>query len=70
MFIFTCSSYINHFHSNIVFFSKQGILYWFSGFGGTAGAHRFWTHRSFKANFKLRLLLCYFNCTCYIVSVC
>ncbi|RWS13092.1 stearoyl-CoA desaturase-like protein [Dinothrombium tinctorium] len=45
------------------------ILYWFSGFGGTAGAHRLWTHRAFKATFKLRLLLCYFNCTCYIGSI-
>lgn len=32
-----------------------------AGFGVTAGAHRFWTHRSFKANLPLRsiLMLCF-----------
>lgn len=28
-----------------------------SGFGVTAGAHRLWSHRSYKAKFPLRLLL-------------
>ncbi|XP_067619751.1 acyl-CoA Delta-9 desaturase [Eurosta solidaginis] len=32
-----------------------------AGFGVTAGAHRFWTHRSFKANVPLRsiLMICF-----------
>lgn len=29
----------------------------FSGFGITAGAHRLFSHKSYKANAKLRLLL-------------
>lgn len=31
------------------------------GFGVTAGAHRYWTHRSYKANvpFRVILMLCY-----------
>ncbi|KAM7363849.1 acyl-CoA Delta-9 desaturase isoform 1-T2 [Cochliomyia hominivorax] len=28
-----------------------------AGFGVTGGAHRFWTHRSFKANIPLRIIL-------------
>ncbi|EDW84429.1 uncharacterized protein Dwil_GK13143 [Drosophila willistoni] len=28
-----------------------------AGFGVTAGAHRFWTHRSYKANLPLRIIL-------------
>jgi stearoyl-CoA desaturase (delta-9 desaturase) len=29
--------------------------------GITAGAHRLWAHRSYKAKFALRLLLCFLN---------
>lgn len=29
----------------------------FSGFGGTCGAHRLWTHRAYKAKAPLRLFL-------------
>ncbi|CAG0882359.1 unnamed protein product [Darwinula stevensoni] len=32
-----------------------------SGFGITAGAHRLWAHRSYKAKWPLRLLLGFFN---------
>ena len=32
-------------------------LYFFCGFGITAGAHRLWTHRSFKASWPLRVVL-------------
>lgn len=28
-----------------------------SGFGVTGGAHRFWTHRSYKANTPMRIIL-------------
>ena len=33
------------------------FLHFFSGFGVTAGAHRLWSHRSYKARWPLRLLL-------------
>jgi stearoyl-CoA desaturase (delta-9 desaturase) len=33
------------------------ILYIFSGLGITAGSHRLWSHRSYKAKWPLRLLL-------------
>jgi stearoyl-CoA desaturase (delta-9 desaturase) len=36
------------------------IFLWLSGFGITAGAHRLWSHRSFKAHWSVRffLMLC------------
>ncbi|KAH8247057.1 hypothetical protein KR032_008292 [Drosophila birchii] len=37
------------------------ILYVASGLGITAGAHRLWAHRSYKAKWPLRLLLVIFN---------
>ena len=33
------------------------ILYIFSGIGITAGAHRLWSHRAYKAKFPLRVFL-------------
>lgn len=36
-------------------------LYSFSGLGITAGAHRLWAHRSYKAKWPLRLILMIFN---------
>ncbi|UYV83573.1 SCD [Cordylochernes scorpioides] len=33
-----------------------------SGLGVTAGAHRLWSHRAYKARWPLRLLLAIFNC--------
>ncbi|PRD34015.1 UNVERIFIED_CONTAM: Stearoyl-CoA desaturase 5 [Trichonephila clavipes] len=33
----------------------------FGGLGITAGVHRLWSHRSYKAKFPLRVLLCMFN---------
>lgn len=42
------------------------------GFGVTAGAHRFWCHRAYKANLPLRiiLMLCYVTAgqVCHIKS--
>ena len=32
------------------------LIGWFGGLGVTGGAHRLWTHRSFKAKWPLRLL--------------
>ncbi|XP_058810732.1 acyl-CoA Delta-9 desaturase-like [Phymastichus coffea] len=37
------------------------ILYHLSGFGITAGVHRLWSHRAYKAKWPLRLLLTLFN---------
>lgn len=37
------------------------FLYYISGLGITAGAHRLWAHRSYKARFPLRVLLAVFN---------
>lgn len=37
------------------------ILYYMAGLGITAGAHRLWAHRSYKANFPLRVILMIFN---------
>jgi len=38
------------------------FLYVVGGLGITAGAHRLWSHRSFKANAPLRFILMIFNC--------
>ena len=35
------------------------VLYILSGIGVTAGAHRLWSHRSYKAKFPLRILLAF-----------
>lgn len=32
-----------------------------AGFGGGAGVHRYWSHRAYKANLALRLVLIYLN---------
>ncbi|XP_076368487.1 acyl-CoA Delta-9 desaturase-like isoform X3 [Tachypleus tridentatus] len=37
------------------------LLYIISGLGITAGVHRLWSHRSYKAKWPLRLLLAFFN---------
>ncbi|CAG2164427.1 unnamed protein product [Oppiella nova] len=44
----------------------QTVIAWFlmymsSGLGITAGAHRLWSHRSYRANFAMRSLLTVFN---------
>lgn len=36
--------------------------YWYAGLGITAGAHRLWCHRSYKASFGLRVFLMIANC--------
>ncbi|XP_047530156.1 acyl-CoA Delta-9 desaturase-like [Vanessa tameamea] len=37
------------------------VLYVMSGLGITAGAHRLWAHKSYKAKWPLRLILVFFN---------
>lgn len=41
---------------NCIIFPVWALIV-FSGFGITAGAHRLFSHKSYKANAKLRLLL-------------
>ncbi|KAE8748537.1 hypothetical protein FOCC_FOCC004713 [Frankliniella occidentalis] len=37
------------------------VMYWAGGLGITAGAHRLWAHKAYKANVPLRILLTIFN---------
>lgn len=45
------------------------ILVFVSGFGITAGAHRLWAHRAFKAKLPLRILLVAFQTTSYSFNI-
>ncbi|CAB0034893.1 unnamed protein product [Trichogramma brassicae] len=45
------------------------FLYVLSGLGITAGVHRLWAHRSYKATWQLRLLLTIFNTLAFQDSV-
>lgn len=52
----------NYFAFSIIIFLITAIfLYQCSGFGITAGAHRLWAHRSYKAKWPLQLLLMILN---------
>ncbi|KAH7708688.1 FAT-6 protein [Aphelenchoides avenae] len=44
------------------------FCYVISGLGITAGAHRLWAHKSFKAKTPLKLILLAFNCVAFQVS--
>ncbi|CAO1356327.1 unnamed protein product [Diamesa serratosioi] len=59
-----------------LFLSKQWTTiafaifqYFFAGFGVTVGAHKYFTHRAFKANVELRLLLVLMQTTTFQFSV-
>lgn len=58
-------------HSDCIFIHPiLGIfLYYFGGFGITAGAHRLWGHRSYKAKWPLRLILIIANTIAFQKSV-
>ena len=45
------------------------FLYVISGLGITAGAHRLWSHRAYKAKWPLRVILCIFNTIAFQVSL-
>ena len=45
------------------------LLYEATGLGITAGAHRLWAHRAYKANWPLRLILVIFNTIAFQVSI-
>jgi fatty-acid desaturase len=44
------------------------LLFVFGGLGITAGAHRLWSHRAYKAKWPLRLILMIFNTIAFQVS--
>lgn len=52
-------------------YASSGTWYWFvalymfGGLGVTAGAHRLWTHRSYKAHFLLRIFLMLMDTICF-----
>lgn len=50
-----------------VFFSAF-LLYQASGLGITAGAHRLWAHRAYKAKWPLRVILIIFNTMAFQVN--
>ncbi|XP_071953291.1 stearoyl-CoA desaturase 5-like [Antedon mediterranea] len=45
------------------------LLYFLNGIGITAGAHRLWAHRSYKARFPLRVFLAACNCLAFQNSI-
>lgn len=45
----------------MIFLITALLLYQVTGIGITAGAHRLWAHRSYKAKWPLQLLLVVFN---------
>lgn len=45
------------------------ILYNLGGLGITAGAHRLWSHRSYKAKWPLRIMLCCFQTLAFQNSI-
>lgn len=45
----------------MIFLITAILLYQCTGIGITAGAHRLWAHRSYKAKWPLQLLLMIFN---------
>lgn len=49
------------FSSLLSFYTLAILLYQMSGLGITAGAHRLWAHRSYKAKLPLRIILMIFN---------
>lgn len=55
----------------IFFIAKWPTVFWtflcymFSGLGITAGAHRLWSHKSYKAKWPMRLILMIFDCLAF-----
>lgn len=44
------------------------VMYVMSGLGITAGAHRLWSHRSYKAKLPMRMILAIFNSMAFQVK--
>lgn len=49
----------------IYFLLADHIVYILAGIGVTAGSHRLWSHRAFKANTKLQILIMIINSMAY-----
>ncbi|CAG5128450.1 unnamed protein product [Candidula unifasciata] len=47
----------------------MAFTYWLAGMGITAGAHRLWSHRSYKAKWPLRAFLAFCNCLSFQNSI-
>jgi len=54
--------YVAIFHSMWTTLAWSYLQYLLGGLGITAGAHRLWAHRSYKAKAPLRFILTIFNC--------
>lgn len=44
-----------------IYFNLAILMYQVSSIGITAGAHRLWSHRAYKAKWPLRVILIVFN---------
>lgn len=59
---------IKQFCSIFCLFVSGFVLYQMGGLGITAGVHRLWAHRSYKAKWPLRLMLGIFNTLAFQVG--
>ncbi|XP_039265257.2 stearoyl-CoA desaturase 5-like isoform X1 [Styela clava] len=66
IFIYTLTS-VHTFKMNTIFLAS--VMYILSGLGVTAGAHRLWSHRSYKAKLPLRIFLAIVNCMAWQVPI-
>nr|XP_039265258.1 stearoyl-CoA desaturase 5-like isoform X2 [Styela clava] len=66
IFIYTLTS-VHTFKLNTIFLAS--VMYILSGLGVTAGAHRLWSHRSYKAKLPLRIFLAIVNCMAWQVPI-
>ncbi|XP_014674638.1 PREDICTED: delta(9)-fatty-acid desaturase fat-6-like, partial [Priapulus caudatus] len=55
------SLYLSIYHVQYRTLFWAWLLHIFGGLGITVGAHRLWTHKSYKAKFPLRLFLAFLN---------
>lgn len=53
------------FYANLATIIWVGLLYWLTEVGITAGAHRLWSHRSYKAKLPYRAFLAVLNSMAY-----
>jgi len=57
--------YLLIFNAKLATIAWTLFLYYFGGMGITAGAHRLWAHRTYKAKWPLRFLLMIMNCVAF-----
>lgn len=62
-------AYLMFFRANLMTGVWAFLLYILSGWGITAGAHRLWAHRSYKARFPARLFLAFCNSLAFQNSI-